>query len=291
MPDEWFEDPMRLLRSSVWTDDTARQAMTVAAELLWDDLLDCMEGDRVDDALLIGLLPGQFRDRAAGDWRRWLATFIAVVWKLGQPAPLPPVTMAEQLCVGALIGYAETAVVDPARDGMVDLDVSGDGVDLATWTDLYLADVDHELLYDRALDGIDDDTTDHQYGFGRMDYDGMFASFNERNERHTGAPHPLAPLRMTAAEWDTEQRVQQAVAAATVAVARAAVTGAASVHLTTANGTHVDVALVAYRVGRLLGVQLRPTAPATVELVEPVDADTRYRLAGWLHQHDSGSGQ
>ena len=102
MTDSWFEDPVRLLRSEPFVDDVARQAMTIASELLWDDLLDSVEADTVADALLIGLLPRQFRDRAAGDWRRWLATFTTVVWKLGQPAPPPPATMAEQLCVGAL---------------------------------------------------------------------------------------------------------------------------------------------------------------------------------------------
>ena len=277
--DEWFEDPTRLLRAELLVDDTARQAITAAAELIWDDLLDAVETDTVGDALLIGLLPRQFRDRAVGDWRRWLATFTTVVYKLGQPAPLPPATMAEQLCVGALVGYTQTDLVELARDGMVDLDVADDGIDLELWVEAYLADVDHELLYDPALDGIDDDTTDHQYGFGRMDYEGMFAVFNEHNDRETGAPHPLAPLRMTAAEWQVEQRLQQAVAAASVAVARAAVAGAARVHLADPG---MDVELVAHRVGNLLGLRLRAAAPTTIELVGPVYAETRDRLAAWL---------
>jgi hypothetical protein len=53
--------------------------------------------------------------------------------------------MAEQLCVGALIHYTQTAVVDLARDGAVDLDLRHDddgGVDLTLWTDLYLTDVE-----------------------------------------------------------------------------------------------------------------------------------------------------
>jgi hypothetical protein len=109
----WFKDPVRLLRSEPFVDDVARRAMTTVVELLWDDLLDSVEADTVTDALLIGVLPGQFRDRAAGDWRRWLATLTTVVWKLGQPAPLPPATMASSC----------------------------------------------------ASDGIDDEATNHQYGF------------------------------------------------------------------------------------------------------------------------------
>ena len=38
--DEWFEDPTRLLRGNLLVDDTARQAITTAAELIWDDLLE-----------------------------------------------------------------------------------------------------------------------------------------------------------------------------------------------------------------------------------------------------------
>ena len=283
--DEWFEDPTRLLRGVLLVDDTAREAVTAAAELIWDDLLDAVETDAVDDALLIGLLPRQFRDRAVGDWRRWLATFTTVVWKLAQPAPPPPATMAEQLCVGALIGYTQTDLVDLARDGVVDLNVADDGIDLELWVEAYLADVDHELLYDPALDGIDDEVTDHQYGFGRMDYEGMFAVFNEHNDTFTGAPHPLASLRMTAGEWETEQRLQRAVAQASVAVARAAVAGAARIHLA---DDGVDVELVAHRVGNLLGLPLRTAPPTTIELVGPVDAAARDRLAGWLNHHNAG---
>ena len=194
--------------------------------------------------------------------------------------------MAEQLCVGVLTHYAQTAVVDLARDGAVDLELphQDDGIDPTLWTDLYLADVDHELLYDPALDGIDDDATDHHYGFGRMDYEGMFAVFNEHNDTSTGAPHPLAPLRMSTDEWDTERRLQQAAAAAAVAAAQAAVAGAARIHLTDPG---VDVDLVAHRVGSLLGLRLRAAAPATIELVGPVEAETRDRLAAWLDHQDS----
>ena len=200
--------------------------------------------------------------------------------------------MAEQLCVGALLHYTETAVVDLAREGMVDLAREGmvdlddpdDGIDVDVWVEEYLTDVDHELLYDPALDGIDDVVTDHQYGFGRMDYEGMFAVFNEHNDTSTGAPHPLAPLRMTAAEWETEQRLQRAVGSAAVAAALAAVAGAARIHLT---DDGADVELVAHRVGSLLGLRLRAASPTAIELVGPVDAATHDKLAAWLDDQDS----
>jgi len=48
--------------------------------------------------------------------------------------------MAEQLCVGALLHYTQTAVVDLARDGMVNLDVPDDGIDLKVWVEEHLSD-------------------------------------------------------------------------------------------------------------------------------------------------------
>ena len=89
---------------------------------------------------------------------------------------------------------------------------------------------------------------------------------------------------MTADERDTERRLQQAAAAAAVAGAQAAVAGAARIHLTDPG---VDVDLVAHRVGSLLGLRLRAAAPATIELVGPVEAETRDRLAAWLDHQDS----
>jgi hypothetical protein len=55
--DDWFEDPVRLLRFEPFGDDVARRALTITSELLWDDLLDNVEADTVADAVLIGLLP------------------------------------------------------------------------------------------------------------------------------------------------------------------------------------------------------------------------------------------
>lgn len=82
------------------------------------------------------------------------------------------------------------------------------------------------------------------------------------NSLYKGAPHPLAALRMTA-EWETEQRLQRAVESTAIAVAQAAVAGAARIDLT---GDGVDVELIARRVGNL-GVRLRTEATTAIELV------------------------
>ena len=49
----------------------------------------------------------------------------------------------------------------------------------------------------------------------------------------------------------------------------------------------MDVDRVAHRVGSLLGLRLQAAAPATIELVGPVGAETRDRLAAWLDHQDS----
>ena len=193
--------------------------------------------------------------------------------------------MAEQLCVGALIGYTQRGVVDLARDGMVDLDVADGGIDVELWVEEYLADVDHELLYDPALDGIDDEVTDHQYGFGRMDYEGMFAVFNEHNDTDTGAPHPLASLRMAAPEWDDERRLQRAVATASVAAAQAAVAGA----LASTSPMTAWMSIWSRTGSATCSIWACERRRRTIELVGSVDAATRDRLAGWLDHRNATS--
>ena len=138
--------------------------------------------------------------------------------------------MAEQLCVGALIGYTHTGVVALARDGMVDLDVPDDGIDVELWVEEYFGGRRPRTAVPPSAGRHRRRGTDHQYGFGRMDYEGMFAVFNEHNDTATGAPHPLAALRMTANEWDDEQRLQRAVGYTAVAVAHTAIAGAARMH-------------------------------------------------------------
>ena len=73
-----------------------------------------------------------------------------------------------------------------------------------------------------------------------------------------------------------------------VAVATAAVAGAARIHL---HDDGVDVELVAHRVANRLNLHLHTSGPTTIELVVvgPVDAATRDRLVGWLDDHDATS--
>lgn len=76
---------------------------------------------RAEGAELLALLPPTFVARAEQDWRRWLATFSAVTWKLGQPSPQQPASMAEQICVGVLVRFASTELVQLAEEAVMDV--------------------------------------------------------------------------------------------------------------------------------------------------------------------------
>lgn len=65
-------------------------------------------------------------------------------------------------------------------------------------------------------------------------------------------------------EWDDERRLQRAAATASLAVAGAAVVGAARIHLADPG---VDVELVAHRLGNPLGLRPRAASPTTIDLV------------------------
>lgn len=278
----WHEDRYQLLKYDGHVDDPERVALLVAAEWLWDDLLYwATRSDNPGEADLIWLLPRQFQHSAAQDWQRWMLTFATVLHKLAQPAPPPPATMAEQLLVAALVSYVRDVAEDWYRDGL--LDVPPDTARLDEWLERYLEDADHELLYDPSLDGIDDESTDFQYGFGRMDYEGMFAGFNELGRRWRGSPHPLAPLRMTEPEADEEEHVRRAAVELSARVARAALAGEDTVQ---PGVIPPNPPVTAFRISQRLGVALEWDAEAgLLRLRDFGDPD---QLASWLETHEGG---
>lgn len=273
-------DPVRVVRFDRDMSEGDRAYLTGIVEILWDDFFDSLSGGYVEDSDLIVNLPPLFRDRAAKDWRRWLVTFTTVVWKLGQASPPPPACMAEQLVAGLIADHA-----DGLRDDWTvadDVVLSGRGrIDsFRHWLEGYLWDFDHELLYRGDVDGIDDLSTGMQYGFGRMDYEGMFALFNDANESVHGAPHPLAALRLSDFEFEADRRLRELVLNATEDVARAVVSGESSIEV----ATGVDAAdgeRVARDVGRLLELNLTFNAGEGRVLVTSPPDSQEVELIGW----------
>ncbi|HVL98274.1 MAG TPA: hypothetical protein VM324_03175 [Egibacteraceae bacterium] len=277
-----WSDPIRMVPYTLELDQPHKRALTVAGELLWDGFLDSIEDADPGRADFIQMLPPAFVDRAADDWRRWLATLATSLWKLGQPHPPRPASMAEQLAVGILADYAERDLTELADDGLVDLLLPEHGLHVRDWLDAYLDDFDHELLYDRSADGIDDLSTGDQYGFGRMDYEGMFAVFNELDDRWRGLAHPMAPLARDEAERILEDHLQASVVALAARTAEAAVAGKSTVPV---DDAAVDAELLAHRLSWWLGLDVRPAADdSSLTIATEPDPHHRERLRWWLER-------
>lgn len=277
------EDAYRLLKYDHHVGDAERRVLLMAASRLWDDLFDWAVADHdVGQAELIRSLPPQFQLPAAADWHRWMVTFATVLWKLAQPGPPPPATMAEQLLVGILVDTASGLADDVDADEAFACQAPPQPQRLDFWLELYLEDADHEVLYNPALDGIDDESTGFQYGFGRMDYEGMFAVFDERNVRWHGSPHPLAPLAMSEPEADQEDHVRRAVNELSLAVAKAALAGDATVR---PDVTPPDPGLTAFRISQRLGVSL--TWDEQAGLLRLDEVGDRDALALWVERNES----
>lgn len=252
----------------------------IAAETLWDDLI--FSAARHDDpggADLIQMLPPQFELRAALDWQRWMVTFATVLWKLAHAEPPPPATMAEQILAAVLVHAAREQAEEWHTGGLLGEETPPQLHRLDDWLGRYLDDLDHEVLYDPAQDGIDDESTNYFYGFGRMDYDGMFADFSELGRRHRGSGHPLAPLHMTEREADEEAHVRAAVNALSAQVARAALVGEQVVQPSV---TPANPPLTAFRISRRLGVSLEWDVSGVLRILDPGEPDA---LELWLEEH------
>lgn len=279
---EHHEDFDRLLKYERHVGDAERRALLMAASWLWDDLFEwAVQHHDVGEAELIRSLPPQFQLPAATDWHRWMVTFATVLWKLAQPGPPRPATMAEQLLVGILFDTARGLADDLHADGTLAGEAPPQPERLDDWLELYLEDTDHEVLHDPSLDGIDDESTDFQYGFGRMDYEGVFAVFNEHNVRLHGSPHPLAPLRMSEQEADKEDHVHRAVNELSLPVAKAALAGDSTVRPAV---TPPDPPLAAFRISQRLGVSLEWDDHAGLLYV--YRADDPETLALWVGQNE-----
>lgn len=272
------DDAYRLLKYDGHVGDAERSVLLVAANVLWDDLLEwAARANDPAQADLIGLLPPRFHHRAAPDWQRWMATFAAVLGKLAQPNPPPPTTMAEQVVLAALTSYARDVAVDWYHGGLVDQGQPPDPQRFDDWLARHLEDADHEALYDPALDGLDDEATGFQAGLGRMDYEGMFADFHELGRPWRGSPHPLAPLHMSEAEAAEEDHVRRAANELAAPVARAALAGEDTVH---PGVVPPNPPVTAFRVSQRLSVWLEWDAHAAVfRLRDFGDSDW---LALWL---------
>ncbi len=153
-----------------WKDclpESHREALHDALCLLVDDFLNDPD---YHEPLLITALPSRYLHRYSGAFRRkFLVALLTVGYKLALPEPPVPflTCSAEELALYVLI--------EEAREG---LKANGTESDFSEFEDrAFQDDMDIGILYDMALDGVEDTTVGDNMGYGNLQFDQWFEPF------------------------------------------------------------------------------------------------------------------
>ena len=155
---------------NAWDDclpESHREALHTALCLLVDDFLNDPE---YDEPLFITALPSKYLLQYDGGFRRkFLVTLLTVGYKLAQAEPPVPLfsCTAEELGLHVLI--------EEAREG---LKTQGIEPEFSEFEDqAFQDDMDIKILYDMALDGIEDTPAGDSMGYGNLQFDQWFEPF------------------------------------------------------------------------------------------------------------------
>ena len=144
-----------------------REAMHESLCLLVDDFLNDPENDQ---SLLVTGLPSKYLPRYNGAFRRaFLVALLTVGYKLALPEPPVPLLSctAEELALYVLL--------DEARENLA---AEGTEPAFSEFEDqAYEEDMDIVVLYDMALDGIEDTSVGDSMGYGNLEFDRWFEPF------------------------------------------------------------------------------------------------------------------
>jgi len=152
-----------------WNDclpEGHRKALYTSLCLLVDDFLNDPDDDR---PLLVTGLPSRYLPRYNGAFRRkFLVVLLTVGYKLALPDPPVPLfsCTVEELALHVLI--------EEAREG---LKAKGTEPDFSEFEDRVFQDVDIEILYNMALDGIEDTTAGDRMSYANLQFDQWFEPF------------------------------------------------------------------------------------------------------------------
>ena len=151
-----------------------RGSLIVAANWVADELLndadELAHGGTIEDTSQLIDLPPQFEPHyTPGFARQFLVAFLDLSARLTAAQWTPPSCVAQELGVRLLLNQA-TAVADLAG-----LALPPDWPD--TLAELLLEDIDHEYLYDPALDGFEDDPDFGPPGMTSMRVQDWFTHF------------------------------------------------------------------------------------------------------------------
>ena len=153
-----------------WSDclpESHREALHNALCLLVDDFLNDPD---YDEPLFITALPSKYLLQYDGGFRRkFLATLLTVGYKLAQPEPPVPLfsCTAEELGLYVLI--------EEAREG---LKTQGIEPEFSEFEDhAFQDDMDINILYDMALDGVENTPVGDSMGYGNLQFYQWFEPF------------------------------------------------------------------------------------------------------------------
>ena len=152
-----------------WADclpESHRETLHDALCLLVDDFLNDPDND---PPLLVTALPSRYLPRYSGGFRRkFLVTLLTVGYKLALPDPPDPLLSctAEELALRVLI--------EEAQEGFK---AQGTELEFSEFEDRVLQDVDINILYNMALDGIEDTPVGDSMGYGNLQFDQWFEPF------------------------------------------------------------------------------------------------------------------
>ncbi|MGW6274734.1 hypothetical protein [Streptomyces sp. NPDC055060] len=119
--------------------------------------------------------------------RRFLVTAIALTTRLTDGSFLRLSCVAEELALRLLLHEAEVTL---DTFGLLDEDVSSA---LESFAELVYEDMDHEWLYDDAMDGIDESELGEALGVTPMNITNWFTPFNKDRYVHPYATDPQDP--------------------------------------------------------------------------------------------------
>ena len=168
-----------------WDDclpESHREALHDALCLLVDDFLNDPD---YDQPLFITALPSKYLLQYDGGFRRKFFV-LTVGYKLAQAEPPVPLfsCTAEELALHVLI--------DEAREC---LKTQGIEPDFSEFEDqAFQDDMDINILYDMALDGVEDTSVGDIMGYGNLQFDQWFESFLD-------ASSPVHPYAAEARQW------------------------------------------------------------------------------------------
>lgn len=170
---------------SKYLPTTHREALQTALDILVDEFLDqysdIVAGDlKFSESMLGGVLPSKHSLRYTPVFaKRFFACLLTVAWKLAQPRPPEPLLCctAEELALDRLIRQAQATLE------MRNLDSDFNG-----FKDDVFQDLDYEILYDPAADGIEDTAAGDELDLQFLHFDDWFKPFDDA----TTVVHPYA---------------------------------------------------------------------------------------------------